>query len=896
MATVVLTVEQYLAATEPFLAEDDVILTDTGANIAALSPEQLLALRNFNVDTIDATDEALVLSIDQFVSLGPVALTDADTVTVRDTAAVLQSGSPDDVAALSAANVDILDASDGALTFSLDQFAALGDVVFSEEDVVTIQGSSDAFAGGTPEQVAGLEAKNVDVVDATDDVLIYSLAQFNALGVVSVTAADTVVVTGTGAELGALTADQIAALAADGVDILDASDNAVTLAGVQAAALLGTNIAFGADDAVTVSDTGAALSALSPEQIAALTAKGVDAFDATDDAVTLSVAQFAAFGGGLSNTDAVTIFDTSTNIAALTAEQIATFVAQGVVSFDATDDAVTLSLAQFAAFGGTLSNTDAVTISDTSANIAALTPAQISALTAQGVVAFDTSDNAVSLSLAQLAAFGGRLSNTDAVTISDTSTNIAALTAAQIAALTGQGVVRIDATDDVLNLSRDQLNALGSIALTQGDVVSVSDTGAAIASLTQAELAAFAAAGVDALDATDNVVTVSVGQALLVSGSALSFAANDVVTVSDTGAALSALSAAEIVALGADGVDVIDASDGAVSLTADQAAALADSGISLAAGDDVALADTGAALGGLSAAELAALNGRGIDRIDASDDVLALSLAQLNALGSVGLTAGDTITLRDSGGALSSLSPDQIGALAPRGIDALDATDNFASLSLAQYSALGSLQFAAEDTLKITGTSGSDRIVGRSSNDIIDGGRGHDRLYGGDGADFLNGSSGNDRLYGGDGADFLKGGSGNDRLYGQDGNDWLYGGSGNDIMSGGKGRDTFVFDAKPHKRMNLDKITDFNVKYDTIYLDNKVFKKLGKGSEFKPGKLKSSYFERDSSADDRNDYLIYNKKNGVLYYDADGSGSGRAVEIARLDKNLKLTNKDFFIV
>ena len=185
----------------------------------------------------------------------------------------------------------------------------------------------------------------------------------------------------------------------------------------------------------------------------------------------------------------------------------------------------------------------------------------------------------------------------------------------------------------MLNLSRDQLNALGSIALTQGDVVSVSDTGAAIASLTQAELAAFAAAGVDALDASDNVVTVSVGQALLVSGSALSFAANDVVTVSDTGAALSALSAAEIVALGADGVDVIDASDGAVSLTADQAAALADSGISLAAGDDVALADTGAALGGLSAAELAALNGRGIDRIDATDDVLALSLAQLNALG-----------------------------------------------------------------------------------------------------------------------------------------------------------------------------------------------------------------------------------------------------------------------
>jgi hypothetical protein len=34
----------------------------------------------------------------------------------------------------------------------------------------------------------------------------------------------------------------------------------------------------------------------------------------------------------------------------------------------------------------------------------------------------------------------------------------------------------------------------------------------------------------------------------------------------------------------------------------------------------------------------------------------------------------------------------------------------------------------------------------------------------------------------------------------------------------------------------------------------------------------------------------------VLYYDADGAGKGKAVEIAILKKNLKMTNADFFVI
>ncbi|MGO4572868.1 M10 family metallopeptidase C-terminal domain-containing protein, partial [Microvirga sp. 2TAF3] len=83
--------------------------------------------------------------------------------------------------------------------------------------------------------------------------------------------------------------------------------------------------------------------------------------------------------------------------------------------------------------------------------------------------------------------------------------------------------------------------------------------------------------------------------------------------------------------------------------------------------------------------------------------------------------------------------------------------------------------------------------------------------------------------------EILKGTKGKDLLKGGSGSDKLYGGLGNDVLTGGAGKDIFVFDTKPNKKTNLDTITDFNVKDDTIWLDNAVFKKLGKGSEAKPG-------------------------------------------------------------
>jgi len=143
--------------------------------------------------------------------------------------------------------------------------------------------------------------------------------------------------------------------------------------------------------------------------------------------------------------------------------------------------------------------------------------------------------------------------------------------------------------------------------------------------------------------------------------------------------------------------------------------------------------------------------------------------------------------------------------------------------------------------------------------------------------------------------DYFVGGAGKDTLYGGAGNDKLNGGAGKDVLKGGAGKDIFIFKTKL-KSSNVDKISDFSVKDDSIWLDNKIFTKLGKGSATKPGKLKKDFFVIGNKAKDVNDYLIYDSKTGTLYYDKDGSGAAKAVAFATLSKNLKLTEKDFFVI
>ncbi|NBJ23054.1 hypothetical protein [Microvirga arsenatis] len=154
-----------------------------------------------------------------------------------------------------------------------------------------------------------------------------------------------------------------------------------------------------------------------------------------------------------------------------------------------------------------------------------------------------------------------------------------------------------------------------------------------------------------------------------------------------------------------------------------------------------------------------------------------------------------------------------------------------------------------------------------------------------------------ENLAGGAASDVLKGGSFNDVFSGAGGDDTIYGGFGHDSLRGDAGRDVFVFDTKPSQSANRDKIADFTVRDDSLWLDNAVFTKLGtRGTDASPAQLKSGHFVKGSAAKDKNDHVIYDAKKGVLLYDADGSGKGKAVEIATLAKHLAVTHKDFFVI
>jgi hypothetical protein len=90
---------------------------------------------------------------------------------------------------------------------------------------------------------------------------------------------------------------------------------------------------------------------------------------------------------------------------------------------------------------------------------------------------------------------------------------------------------------------------------------------------------------------------------------------------------------------------------------------------------------------------------------------------------------------------------------------------------------------------------------------------------------------------------------------------------------------------------------DYSVKDDSIWLENDLFKsnkalyaKIKKGTELAPKKLESKFFTVGDKAKDRDDYFVYDSKKRVLSYDADGSGSKAAIEIASFTNNKALKN------
>lgn len=245
---------------------------------------------------------------------------------------------------------------------------------------------------------------------------------------------------------------------------------------------------------------------------------------------------------------------------------------------------------------------------------------------------------------------------------------------------------------------------------------------------------------------------------------------------------------------------------------------------------------------------------------------------------------------------------------------------------------------AGNDTL--TGLAGNDTLNGLAGNDILNGGAGNDSMNGGDGSDIYligratehpaaeiadSGISGTDEvrftstikgttltLYTGDtgieqivigtgtgttavttGTKALNvnaalvnnglsiiGNAGGNSMTGTAFADTLIGGNGNDVLTGGAGADYFVFNFAANAASNRDTLTDFLTGADKVQFSKAVFTALGSIGNLTAAEFRSG--AGVTGGQDADDHIVYNTTTGVLYYDADGSGAGAAVQVALL--------------
>jgi Ca2+-binding RTX toxin-like protein len=218
---------------------------------------------------------------------------------------------------------------------------------------------------------------------------------------------------------------------------------------------------------------------------------------------------------------------------------------------------------------------------------------------------------------------------------------------------------------------------------------------------------------------------------------------------------------------------------------------------------------------------------------------------------------------------------------------------------------------------KLYGDAGDDTLLGGADADTLAGGRGYDtadygsaangvvadilsdRSNGGGAAsdrfssiENLTGSDYNDTLRGNKGANILQGGNGDDTLLGRagadtlvggDGSDWLDGGAWKDVLTGGRGADSFYF---AHASQAGDTITDFQNGYDHVVLSGGGFG-IDSHADFN--------FVEGLAATTAQATVLFDKSSGQVLWDADGTGSREAVNLATFSISTNFSDSDILI-
>ncbi|MDB5433588.1 MAG: Ca2+-binding protein toxin [Caulobacter sp.] len=171
------------------------------------------------------------------------------------------------------------------------------------------------------------------------------------------------------------------------------------------------------------------------------------------------------------------------------------------------------------------------------------------------------------------------------------------------------------------------------------------------------------------------------------------------------------------------------------------------------------------------------------------------------------------------------------------------------------------------------------------------------------GGDNLNatGNGGDNTLKGNTGDNVLSGLDGKDSMSGGDGADTLIGGAGHDWYQGGAGADTFVLDGigstetagavstKSLNSVSSDAITDFISGQDHIQVN------LSEFAGVNAGVLQGQYFTVGTVATADHAQFIFDAAHKALLFDADGTGSGKAVKIADINAGATVAAGDILV-
>ncbi|MBD9375397.1 hypothetical protein IB238_22520 [Rhizobium sp. ARZ01] len=542
-----------------------------------------------------------------------------------------------------------------------------------DTEQATLNGTASAISALTVSEVAHLRELHIDTITISDGGGV-TLSKAVAADLIDIsgfqiTGASGVVVGGTGAALDDFSVADIAKLKTLGVTGLDASDNKVTLSLDQAMAYVGAGITLASGDAATVEMTFLQLVTLD-SNLAALAAFGMKIIDLLENEITLPLGGYRyldSIGVRFAASDVLTLTDYKFNIVNLTVAQIAELAEWGITKIDtnvAETEPAVLSLAQvkaFAAGGISFAADELVHLSDSVTALSGLSAGDIADLATVGVSKV-IAEQGFAITTAQFAAFaqhGVRIEVPANATVSirDTGANFAALEAGQIAKLSIFGLTTLDATDNKVVLSTAAIKAyhLANARFSSEDRVLLGVTTASLSATSSDDLLRAKVFGTAAITTAESVLDLTVATAEKVRSADLPLDSDFIARLADTASNLLAASYADLSTYRPFGIDVIR------------------------------LADTGSVIAGLSIANITALSNKGVSEVDVTNGAITLSLALAKEFAARQIVFDDADMVSVSALSATFIDPDahDLNGLTAINIDRIDASDNTLTLTLA---------------------------------------------------------------------------------------------------------------------------------------------------------------------------------------------------------------------